>query len=68
MVILDHGKGFYSLYAHLSKTLVPIKHVVERGRAIGKVGETGSLKGPILYFEIRYHGEPQDPLTWLARR
>jgi septal ring factor EnvC (AmiA/AmiB activator) len=68
MVILDHGKGFYSLYAHLSKTLVPIKGVVEKGRAVGKVGETGSLKGPILYFEVRYHGEPQDPLTWLARR
>ncbi len=68
MVILDHGKGFYSLYAHLSKTLVPVKGIVEKGQPIGKVGETGSLKGPILYFEVRYHGEPQDPLTWLARR
>jgi septal ring factor EnvC (AmiA/AmiB activator) len=68
MVIVDHGKGFYSVYAHLSRILVPVKGVVEAGQPIGRVGETGALKGTVLYFEIRYHGEPQDPLTWLARR
>ncbi|NOY52805.1 MAG: peptidoglycan DD-metalloendopeptidase family protein [Deltaproteobacteria bacterium] len=68
MVILDHGKGFYSVYAHLSKLLVSVKEIVEEGQPVGRAGETGSLKGPALYFEIRYHGEPQDPLLWLAGR
>ncbi len=68
MVILDHGKGFYSVYAHLSKLLVSVKDVVEGGQPIGRAGATESLKGPALYFEIRYHGEPQDPLLWLAER
>jgi septal ring factor EnvC (AmiA/AmiB activator) len=68
MLILDHGKGFYTLYAHLSDIMVPKKSLVRKGQTIAKVGETGSLKGPVLYFEIRYHGEPQDPLTWLAHR
>jgi len=68
MVILDHGNGFYSVYAHLSKLLVSVKAVVETGEPIGRAGETGSLQGPALYFEIRYHGEPQDPLLWLAAR
>lgn len=68
MLILDHGKGFYSLYAHLDRILVSLKKTIQQGEPVGKVGETGSLKGPLLYFEIRYHGEPQDPLTWLARR
>jgi septal ring factor EnvC (AmiA/AmiB activator) len=68
MIILDHGNGFYSVYAHLSRLLVPVKGVVEEGQPIGKAGETGSLKGPVLYFEIRYHGDPRDPLTWLVRR
>ena len=68
MLIIDHGKGFYSLYAHLSEISVPVKSMIHKGQAIGKVGDTGSLKGPLLYFEIRNHGEPQDPLAWLASR
>jgi len=66
MVILDHGDGYYSLYAHLSQVMVSVKERVQEGQKIGKVGDTGSLKGPALYFEIRYHGEPQDPMVWLA--
>ncbi|MDX1764755.1 MAG: peptidoglycan DD-metalloendopeptidase family protein [bacterium] len=68
MVILDHGKGFFSVYAHLAEISVPVKSAVESGQVIGKVGDTGSLQGPVLYFEIRHHGEPQDPLSWLAAR
>ncbi len=68
MVIVDHGNGFYSLYAHLSQVMVKVKDIVQEGQEIGKVGETGSLKGPALYFEIRYHGEPQDPMGWLERQ
>lgn len=68
MVILDHGKGFFTVYAHLAEISVPVKSAVESGQLIGKVGDTGSLQGPVLYFEIRHHGEPQDPLNWLAAR
>ena len=68
MVILDHGDGYYSLYAHLSQVMVTVKETVQEGQPIGKVGDTGSLNGPVLYFEIRYHGEPQDPMVWLAHQ
>lgn len=67
LVIVDHGQGFYSLYAHASDLLVQVGDVVRAGQAIGRVGETGSLEGPQLYFELRYRGEPQDPLAWLAK-
>jgi len=52
MVILDHGNGYRTLYAHASELLVREKERVEKGKIIAKVGDTGSLKGPVLYFEI----------------
>jgi murein hydrolase activator len=66
LIIVDHGQGFYSLYAHASDLLVEVGDVVRARQAIGRVGETGSLEGPQLYFELRYEGEPQDPLAWLS--
>ncbi|MFB3144680.1 MAG: murein hydrolase activator EnvC [Candidatus Methylomirabilales bacterium] len=68
LIIVDHGQGFYSLYAHASALLVQVGDTVRAGQAIGRVGETGSLEGPQLYFELRYQGEPQDPLAWLSAR
>lgn len=65
MIILDHGQGFYSLYAHGSELLVRVGDAVRAGQVIGRVGETGSLEGPQLYFELRHRGDPQDPLAWL---
>jgi septal ring factor EnvC (AmiA/AmiB activator) len=41
---------------------------ISRGQVIGKVGDTGSLEGPQLYFELRHKGKPQDPLAWLQPR
>jgi septal ring factor EnvC (AmiA/AmiB activator) len=41
---------------------------VKAGQSIGRVGETGSLAGPRLYFEVRYQGRPEDPEQWLKRR
>ncbi len=67
LIIVDHGQGFYSLYAHASDLLVQVGDTVQGGQPIGRVGETGSLEGPQLYFELRYEGEPQDPLVWLAK-
>ena len=46
IVILNHGDGYYTLYAHLSEILVEIGASVESGQIIGRVGDTGSLKGP----------------------
>lgn len=67
LVILDHGDGYHTLYGHLERIDVQPGEEVEGGTAIGTVGETGSLKGPFLYFELREQGKPVDPLPWFAR-
>jgi len=68
LIILDHGTGYYTLYAHASELLVAEGDRVKAGQGIARVGETGSLAGPRLYFEIRYQGRPEDPEQWLRRR
>ncbi len=68
LVIVEHGAGFYSLYGHLSRLDLNKDDRVQRGQVLGLVGDTGSSKGARLYFEIRIHGEAQDPLRWLAKR
>jgi septal ring factor EnvC (AmiA/AmiB activator)/cell division protein FtsX len=68
LVILDHGDGYNSVYAHCSEIFVQKDDSVRAGQIIAKVGETGSLKGPLLYFEIRENGQPVDPAIWLQRR
>lgn len=65
LIILDHGGGYFTLYAHASEILAKVGETVPRGQAIGKVGDTGSLEGPQLYFELRHKGKPQDPVAWL---
>ncbi len=65
LVIVDHGSGYHSLYAHLSVMQVEVGNEVEEGEALGEVGDTGSLKGAYLYFEIRKQGQAIDPLPWL---
>ncbi len=68
LVILNHGSGFYTLYGNLSRLNLSKDDRVARGQVLGLAGETGSLKGPALYFEIRRNGKAQDPLQWLARK
>lgn len=65
LVIVDHGAEYHSLYAHLANSQVEVGNVVEEGEAVGQVGDTGSLKGAYLYFEIRRRGQAVDPLPWL---
>lgn len=65
LVILDHGRGYYSLYAQASDLSVAAGEEVAAGQVLGAVGDTGSLVGESLYFEIRRDGIPQDPLKWL---
>jgi len=65
IVILNHGDGYYTLYAHLSDILVAQGAAVESGQTIGRVGDTGSLKGTVLHFEVRKGGNALDPQQWL---
>jgi septal ring factor EnvC (AmiA/AmiB activator) len=65
-VILDHGDGYFTVSSHLSETLVAVGASVDSGELIGRVGDTGSLAGPQLYFEMRRGGEALDPQDWLA--
>ena len=67
-MIIDHGDGYYTVFAHLSEILKKVGEEVEKGEVVALVGDTGSLKGPRLYFEIRYHGMPRDPLEWVSMR
>jgi septal ring factor EnvC (AmiA/AmiB activator) len=68
LIILDHGNEYYTLYAHVSETAVKEGDDVRQGQRIGSVGDTGSLSGARLYFEVRYQGKPQDPEQWLRHR
>ncbi|PZR09114.1 MAG: peptidase M23 [Archangium gephyra] len=65
LVIIDHGANFHSLYAHLANSQVDVGKTVTERERIGQVGDTGSLKGSYLYFEIRKAGQAVDPLPWL---
>lgn len=64
LVIVDHGGAWHSLYAHLLESEVEVGNEVEEGESLGAVGDTGSLKGNYLYFELRKNGEALDPLPW----
>jgi septal ring factor EnvC (AmiA/AmiB activator) len=66
LVIVDHGEGYHSLYAHLGTLKKAVGDDVDSGEVLGTVGDTGSLKGPYLYFEIREAGKPVDPREWLS--
>jgi septal ring factor EnvC (AmiA/AmiB activator) len=66
--IVDHGNGVVSIYAHASILLVAQGDEVTRTEILGKVGDTGSLRGAYLYFEMREAGKPTNPEEWLRRR
>ncbi len=68
LIILDHGNGFYTLYGYLSQLDLNKGARVTKGQVIGLAGETGSLRGAKLYFEIRRNGEAEDPLTRLTKK
>ena len=68
LIILDHDNEYYTLYAHVAAILVKEGDDVKQGQRIGTVGDTGSLEGPRLYFEVRFEGKPQNPEQWLRKR
>jgi septal ring factor EnvC (AmiA/AmiB activator) len=65
-VIVDHGGGIMSVLSHLSAVIVEVGQPVVQGQMLGLVGDSGSLEGVRLYFEIRHDGSPENPLGWLS--
>ncbi|MCR4724292.1 MAG: peptidoglycan DD-metalloendopeptidase family protein [Clostridia bacterium] len=66
MVMVDHGGGIVTLYAHSSKLLVKTGDVVTRGQAIALIGSTGMSTGNHLHFEVRVNGKYQNPLNYIT--
>ena len=67
VVVLDHGRGYSTLYAHLSASLVKENQVVKSGAVIARVGKTGNTTGYHLHFEVRVYGTPDNPMKFLKR-
>jgi len=65
MIIIDHGDSYYTVYAHADEIFKHKGDVVEQGEVVGTLGDTGSMVGPGLYFEVRHHGKPINPIKWL---
>lgn len=65
LVVVDHGAGYRSVYAHLSAVSVSEGDIVNRGDELGKVGTTGRSTGPHLHYEVRVNGLPVNPARFL---
>ncbi len=68
LIVLDHGEKYYTLYAHLRELTHSKGQKLQAGELIGYVGDTGSLKGSFLYFELRHSGKAVDPGNWFSCR
>ena len=64
-VIVDHGMGLQSLYAHLSSFDVAVGQMVEKDQSLGRSGRTGLAGGDHLHFTMLVHGQPVNPVEWL---
>ena len=67
VIIIAHGDNYYTVYAHAEELFKSKGDKVEAGDVIATVGDTGSITGASLYFEIRHHGSPEDPLRWIEK-
>ncbi|MCX5749856.1 MAG: peptidoglycan DD-metalloendopeptidase family protein [Candidatus Saganbacteria bacterium] len=64
-VIIDHGKGISTVYAHMSRIYIQKGQTVMKGQVVGLIGSTGYSTGPHLHFEVRKNGTPTNPIRWL---
>lgn len=67
MIIVDHGKGYMSLYAYNQNLYKSVGQAVRAGESLGTVGRSGGRSEPALYFGIRAHGRPLDPEQWCRK-
>ena len=67
LVIVGHGNKYHTLYGHLDDIKVSVDQFVKTGEIIGLSGDSGSLEGEVLYFELRRNGKPIQPLPWFRR-
>ncbi len=67
LLILDHGENYYTLYAHVEEIFRQKGEAVEKGDVIATAGDTGSIKGMCLHFEVRHHGKPINPMQWFKK-
>jgi hypothetical protein len=67
LVVVDHGYGISTLYAHLSAIDVKLGAVIKRGETLGKVGSTGSSTGPHVHYEVQVDGIPADPMAYVVK-
>ena len=67
LIIINHGENYYTLYAHIEELFKKKGDWVETGEVVATAGDTGSIKGACLHFEVRHHGKPVDPLKWLKK-
>ncbi|MGL4251019.1 MAG: peptidoglycan DD-metalloendopeptidase family protein [Aeromonas sp.] len=67
LLVIDHGRGYMSLYGHNQSLLRQVGQNVEQGEPVALVGDSGGQERPGLYFEIRYQGEAINPTKWLAK-
>jgi len=68
MVIIDHGERYYTIYGHLSEIVKKTGDQVKQGEVVGRVGDSDSLAGSKLYFEMRKDGHSVDPVPWLRKQ
>jgi len=66
IIIIGHGMHYHSLYGHLDEIISITGKTVRSGQIIGRSGDSGSVKGEALYFEMRYKGKPIEPTAWLS--
>ncbi len=67
MVVIDHGNGVRTLYAHLSSIGVKPGQIVSRGEVIGRLGSTGRSTGPHIHYEVHVNGRPVNPAQYLSK-
>ena len=68
ILLIYHYGGFRTIYGHLSEIIVTKGEEINEGQLIGRVGDSGSITGPVLHFEIWQNKAPVNPENWLSKK